>query len=257
MKIFETVTDYREWRKSIGSQKTIGFVPTMGALHAGHASLLKKAREENDFTVLSIFVNPTQFNQKEDFDKYPKTEESDLALAKLHGVDAVFYPTDPKELYPHGYHYQVIENEFSKTLCGEFRPGHFEGVLTVVLKLFQIIMPTHAYFGEKDHQQLKLIEGMVSEFFLPVRIVPCATVREKDGLAMSSRNARLNREEKALASFLYEAMSKVDDLKAAKDKIEDKGFKVEYLNDVPEGSGSRRYIAAWLGKVRLIDNVKR
>jgi pantoate--beta-alanine ligase len=255
MKVFETISAFREWRAEIPNQLSVGFVPTMGALHDGHASLMKRARKENDIVVLSIFVNPTQFNQASDFENYPKTWERDLKIAEECGVDAIFTPKDPKSIYPDDYHYQVTENLFSNELCGAFRPGHFDGVLTVVLKLFQITRPKHAYFGEKDHQQLSLISGMIDALFLEVKLIPCETLREASGLAFSSRNVRLSTEEKALAPEIYKTMTKIADLDSAKNRLIELGFKVEYLVDRKEKNSTRRYVAAWLNDVRLIDNV--
>ncbi len=256
MIVFRTVTEFRAWRRGIASNATIGFVPTMGALHAGHASLLAAARRENEVVVLSIFVNPTQFNHASDLEKYPRTEEADLAVARTKGVDAVLMPTDPKELYADGYRYQLIETEFSKVLDGVYRPGHFEGVLTIVLKLFGLARATRAYFGEKDYQQLSLIQGMARSFFLETEVIGCPTVREIDGLAMSSRNLRLNRDERALAPKLHAAMIGNLDLPEARVALEKAGFRVDYLEDrnAPNGK-KRRFVAAFLGEIRLIDNI--
>ena len=256
MKVFETIAEFKAWRKSVPTDQSIGFVPTMGALHIGHQSLMERARKENDVSVLSIFVNPTQFNQASDFVNYPKTWEADLEIAKAAGVDAIFAPKDPRSMYPDDYRYHVSEIKFSKELDGEFRPGHFQGMLTVVLKLFQITQPTRAYFGEKDHQQLTLVQGMIEAFFLDTMLIPCETIREKSGLALSSRNTRLSTEEKALAPRLYETLIEVKDPAQAKYELSEYGFKVEYLEDRPAANGkTRRYVAAWLGDVRLIDNV--
>jgi pantoate--beta-alanine ligase len=256
MKVFETIAEMKAWRKSLPQNQSVGFVPTMGALHRGHQSLLERARKENEILVLSIFVNPTQFNQASDFANYPKTWDTDLEIANLSRVDAIFAPKDPRSMYPDDYRYHVSEIKFSKELDGEFRPGHFQGMLTVVLKLFQITQPTRAYFGEKDHQQLTLVRGMIDAFFLDTELVPCTTVREKSGLALSSRNARLNSEEKELAPRLYETLMEVKDPAQAKYELSEYGFKVEYLEDRPAENGkTRRYAAAWLGDVRLIDNV--
>jgi pantoate--beta-alanine ligase len=228
----------------------------MGALHAGHASLLARARAENDLVALSIFVNPTQFNQASDLEKYPRTVEADLETARAAGVDAVLMPKDPGELYPEGYRYRVIENEFSKDLCGAHRPGHFDGVLTVVMKLLGIVRASRAYFGEKDYQQLRLIRGMAEAFFLSTEVVACPTVREADGLAMSSRNLRLTAEERKLAPKLHATMTEVADLETARNRLADLGFRVDYLEDRPVGGGEiRRFAAAFLGEIRLIDNV--
>ena len=192
MRDLKTTNELKAWRKLISPQKTVGFVPTMGALHSGHESLLAASQQENDLTVLSIFVNPTQFNNPDDLKNYPQTLERDLLIAEKNGVNAVFIPESMNELYPDQYRFKITETEFSTQLCGAHRPGHFDGVLTVVMKLFQLTQPTRAYFGEKDHQQLTLIKDMVASFFLPIEIVACPTIRETTGLAMSSRNTRLN-----------------------------------------------------------------
>jgi pantoate--beta-alanine ligase len=256
MKVFESAAEFREWRHSRDPKFSVGFVATMGALHAGHAKLIKQAAEENDLVVLSIFVNPTQFNQASDLEKYPRTIESDLELARSLKVTAVFLPRDKGELYPDDYRYRIRETEFSEVLCGAHRPGHFEGVLTVVMKLFAIVNPTRAYFGEKDYQQVALIEGMARAFFLPVKIVKVATEREKDGLAMSSRNARLGPKERLTAPRLYAAMREIRDLNDARSALEKEGFRVDYLEDRTVIDGSRRrFAAAYLGDVRLIDNI--
>lgn len=256
MKIFETISSFTEWRKSIDQKSTIGFVPTMGALHAGHESLLTRARKENDQVVLSIFVNPSQFNQISDFENYPKTWEKDLDRAKRAGVDAVFAPKDSQSMYPDQYHYKLTEAPFSQSLCGEFRLGHFDGMLTIVMKLFQITRPASAYFGEKDYQQLSLVRGMIEAFFLGINLVACPTLREKSGLALSSRNARLNEHELRLAPELYHTLTQIKDLERARENLIQKGFRVEYLVDQPSLQGTRRFVAAWLSDVRLIDNVE-
>jgi pantoate--beta-alanine ligase len=256
MKVIETVSGFLVWRRSLPQPCKVGFVPTMGALHEGHESLIKESIKENDLTVLSVFVNPTQFNQTEDYEKYPKTWETDLAIAERNNVDVVFAPKNPDELYPDHYRYQLSEKELSKTLCGEFRPGHFEGMLTVVMKLLQITKPRRAYFGEKDFQQLSLIKGMADAFFLDTEIVACPTVREESGLALSSRNLRLSDDEKKIAPKLHQIMQSAQDLNDAKSALQSLGFTVEYLTELPTPFGTRRFVAAWLGKVRLIDNVK-
>ena len=251
MKIFHTVHAFQEWRNSLPHGKTVGFVPTMGALHRGHESLLHYSVKDNDFTVLSIFVNPTQFNNADDLKHYPKTFEADLMMAQKNGVDAVFAPDHMEELYPDQYRYQITESEFSKELCGAHRPGHFNGVLSVVMKLLNLVDATRAYFGEKDHQQLTLIEGMVKAYFLKTKIIPCPTVREESGLAKSSRNVRLTPDELKVAPLLYQTFTTVRDRDAAITKLTELGFKVDYLEDLNQ----RRYVAAHLGAVRLIDNV--
>jgi pantoate--beta-alanine ligase len=206
--------------------------------------------------VATIFVNPTQFNQSSDFEKYPKTWEADLAMCEKYGADVIFAPKSRDELYPDHYQYRVNEHALSNELCGEFRPGHFEGVLTVVLKLLNLARASRAYFGEKDHQQLTLITGMKKAFFIETDIIPCPTVREASGLAMSSRNLRLSPAEKEIAPKLYEIIANCPSPALAKEELSRLGFKVEYLVDKNLDSGSRRYVAAWLGDVRLIDNVR-
>jgi pantoate--beta-alanine ligase len=236
--------------RKLWSGKSCGFVPTMGALHAGHAELLKRARAENDFVVLSIFVNPTQFNNPQDLASYPKTWEADLKWASECGVDFVFSPL-AEEMYADQYNYMVHEKEFSKELCGSDREGHFDGVLSVVLKLFHLVAPQKSYFGEKDFQQLSLISGMAKAFFLPLEVVGVPTVREADGLAMSSRNLRLTPAERMIAPSLYKTLTKTQSLKDARAQLTDLGFQVVYLEEI----NGRRFVAAHLGSVRLIDNV--
>ena len=202
--VLKSPSEFRSWRQSV--KGSVGFVPTMGALHSGHEELLRRAREQNDFVVLSIFVNPTQFNNSSDLEKYPKTWELDLEMAKRNNVEAIFFP-NYQDMYPDNYRYKMTENEYSRILDGTHRPGHFDGVLSVVLKLFNILNPTKAYFGEKDFQQMTLIQGLVESFFLNLEVVPVPTVREADGLAMSSRNVRLTAEERAKAPAIYQAVS--------------------------------------------------
>lgn len=250
MQILKTPQDYLNWRKSLGD-KSVGFVPTMGALHQGHQTLLTQARKENQIVVLSIFVNPTQFNNQNDLTNYPKTWDSDLKMAELEKVDAIFLP-QYADMYPDHYRYKITESEFSNQLCGAHRPGHFDGVLSVVMKLFQIVKPNRAYFGEKDFQQLTLIQGMVSAFFMDLQIIPVPTVREASGLAMSSRNMRLSPEQKELAPLIYKAITTLTSVAEVISVLESKNFKVDYVEDI----GGRRYVAAFLGDVRLIDNVK-
>ncbi len=230
----------------------IGFVPTMGALHQGHVSLIEKSTSENDITVVSIFVNPTQFDNSGDLRKYPNQLKSDIKILERKKVNYLFIP-DFNELYPDNYKYKIEETELSKLLCGAFRKGHFTGVLTVVMKLLNIVKPSRAYFGEKDYQQLLLVRGMVKAFFLDVEIVGCPIVREVDGLALSSRNLRLTGKERAKAGLLSKLLkSDLSDGKV-KSELEKKGFKVDYI----ESKFSRRFGAVYLGKVRLIDNVKK
>jgi pantoate--beta-alanine ligase len=250
-RVFHTVADWRTFRvEARRGARTVGFVPTMGALHAGHGSLFAAARRENDLVLASVFVNPTQFDEQHDFDKYPRTLEADLALMRSEGVDAVFAPS-VAEMYPNGTTYAVVENDFSRALCGAHRPGHFTGVLTVVMKLLQIADAERAYFGEKDFQQLALIRGMSASFFLPTKIIGCPTVREADGLAMSSRNTRLSPAERALAPEFHAALIASPTAADARARLAAAGFQVDYVED----RDRRRLGAVRLGQTRLIDNV--
>ena len=235
----------------VASGKTVGFVPTMGALHPGHASLMRRARLENDITVLSIYVNPAQFDNPEDLNKYPSTLENDRTLAAAEAVDFILLP-QYQQIYPDRYRYKLSENESSLQLCGAHRPGHFDGVLTIVMKLLNIVQPTRAYFGEKDQQQLQLIRGMVDAFFMPVKIIPCPIFRESDGLAMSSRNVRLSSAERKQAPQFYKALQLSATARQAHLELEDQGFDVDYVEDVD----GIRYGAIRVGSVRLIDNVQ-
>ena len=204
--VLRTIADAREWiRAERDAGRTLGLVPTLGALHEGHASLFRQARAECDRVAISIFVNPSQFAAGEDYERYPRTWESDMAVAQREGVDAVFAPT-VEEMYPGSGEVTVDPGKLGEVLCGAARPGHFRGVLTVVAKLFNILQPDRAYFGQKDAQQLVLIRRMVEDLNLSVEIVACPTVREPDGLAVSSRNAYLTPEQRACATVLYQAL---------------------------------------------------
>lgn len=231
--------------------KTIGFVPTMGNLHAGHLSLCEKAVSENDITVVSIFVNPTQFNQQSDFELYPRTIQQDKTL--LAGkVDYLFLP-DAESMYSDGYQIKIVESDIANTLEGEYRPGHFTGMLTVVMKLLNLVGPSRAYFGEKDFQQLLLIKRMVSALFLPIEIISCKTVRADDGLALSSRNSRLNTEQRKLAKEFPQLLMSGLNCEEIKNQLTRLGFKVDYIID----QWQRRLGAVWIDNVRLIDNISR
>ena len=246
--ITHTLKEWQTIRKAF-KQNSIGFVPTMGNLHKGHESLLIRAKAENPITVLSIFVNPTQFDDPEDFKNYPQTLEKDLKIAKKLAVDFVLIPKK-EDLYPDNYRYLVKETHFSHTLCGKSRPGHFEGVLTIVLKLLLLVKPTSVYFGEKDFQQLELVKGMVQAFFLDINVVPCPTIRDINGLALSSRNQRLSKEQYQLAlefpRLLHSTLTNQEILA----RLTQLGFVVDYI----EEHQGRRLGAVRIGEVRLIDN---
>ena len=249
MNIVSKVNEWRALRQQWANQE-IGFVPTMGNLHAGHLSLYQRANIENQLVVASIFVNPTQFNQSSDFNHYPRTLDNDIKLLAENGVDYLFLPTE-NEMYPDQYQIQVTETEDSKQLEGEFRPGHFNGMLTVVLKLLNLVQPTRAYFGEKDYQQFLLVKKMVTALFLPIEIVPCATIRADDQLALSSRNSRLSlKQRKQAAQFpsLLQSDLAITDIVTA---LTAQGFKVDYVQE----KWGRKLAAVWLDEVRLIDNI--
>jgi pantoate--beta-alanine ligase len=251
MRVF---TDLGAWRSDRRQQRrggmSLGLVPTMGALHAGHLSLVQRSLAENDRTLVSIFVNPTQFNDPADLAAYPQPLEADLTLLRGAGVHFVVVP-QPNALYPDGYRYRIVETERSRVLEGVQRPGHFDGVLTVVLKLLLIADAERAYFGEKDWQQLQLVRGLVDAFFLHTTIVGCPTVRESDGLALSSRNVRLSAEARRKAPGFHRALAEAPSAEIARRMLEDDGFAVEYVEDEP----ARRLAAVRLAGVRLIDNI--
>jgi pantoate--beta-alanine ligase len=212
MRTFEQVSGLRAYLHAAREDgKKIGFVPTMGALHAGHLALMRRARGDCDVVVVSIFVNPTQFGPGEDYERYPRDLQHDSRLAQQVGVDALFTPS-VEEMYLPGGQTVVEVPELAKRWEGEFRPGHFRGVATVCTKLFNIVQPDRAYFGQKDYQQLKVIERLVSDLHLPLAIVPVATVRDTDGLALSSRNSYLSAEERQAARVLYRTLEKVEAL---------------------------------------------
>jgi pantoate--beta-alanine ligase len=274
LKSKKTLIDYVERQREMG--KKIGFAPTMGALHQGHLSLYKAAKKENDEVISSIFVNPTQFNNPDDFQKYPKTLEKDLELLEKAGVDAVYVP-NIEEMYPDGlnskkYNFDGLENEME----GKYRPGHFDGVGTIVEELFRQVQPHNAYFGEKDYQQLAIIKKMVEKTKLPVKIHGVPTLREEDGLAMSSRNVRLTETQRKEATIIYETLEKVKEwfkvisLEEIKQKVTDifrnSNFELEYFvianeetlkeaSAIDEDKEYRAFIVAYADDVRLIDNM--
>lgn len=199
-----SIAEAQAFRKK-NSQLSLGFVPTMGFLHEGHLSLVRRSKAENDLTAVSIFVNPTQFNSAEDLANYPMDLERDLEMLKSVGVDLVFLPNRPM-MYPSGFDTKVVVGELACKLEGAFRPGHFDGVTQVVAKLFNIVGPDRAYFGLKDYQQLKVIERMTEDLNFPIEIHPCPIARETSGLAMSSRNARLTEQQREQANSLYHSL---------------------------------------------------
>jgi pantoate--beta-alanine ligase len=246
------VMEIREWlkiRKQL-SGKTIGFVPTMGNLHSGHLSLCQRSKVENEVTLVSIFVNPVQFNQTSDFENYPRTLSKDKELLIDHKIDYLLLP-DANTMYGDNYQIQVTETNLALELEGEFRPGHFNGMLTVVMKLLNLMQPARAYFGEKDYQQLLLVKKMVNALFLPTEIVACETVRAEDGLALSSRNSRLTPEQRIKSAVFPKLLQSSLGVEKITEQLKSLGFKVDYIAEKWE----RRLGAVWLDDVRLIDNV--
>ncbi len=234
MEIIRIPRIMREISRQLRSKgKSIGFVPTMGALHDGHLSLIKRAKEENDITVVSIFVNPTQFAQGEDYERYPREVESDKEKLQNIEIDYLFLP-DVESLYPHGYSTYVTVEGLSNKLCGKFRPGHFRGVATIVCKLFNIVKPAKAYFGQKDYQQSLIIKRMVEDLNFDIEIIVCPTIRQDNGLAMSSRNLYLNEEERKAATVLYKALQEGEKLLKEGAQPEDVNLKMmEILKNEP------------------------
>lgn len=277
MKVIRNPEETYKYINSLKNEgKQIGFVPTMGYLHEGHLSLIRKARRENDIVVISIFVNPTQFGPHEDFKRYPRDFRRDKTLAKKEGVDVIFYP-NVKDMYASDHSTYVDVEKISESLCGRFRVGHFRGVATVVTKLFNIVPADNAYFGQKDAQQAFIIKRMVRDLKFPVKIKILPIIREKDGLAMSSRNTYLNERERREATVLYKSLLLAKDLikkgerkadkiiKCMKDLIKSRSSaRIEYISIVDteelkdiKNIGGKVLIAlaAYFGKTRLIDNV--
>ena len=277
MEILRAVEELRQWsRVNRRSGETIGLVPTMGALHAGHARLIEQAVRETDCAVVSIFVNPIQFNDPRDYGQYPRTLVEDAALCGRLGAPIVFAPAG-EEMYPRPQQSFVEVQGVTESLCGQFRPGHFRGVATVVTKLFQILRPDLAFFGEKDYQQLAVIRRLVRDLNMPVQVVGITTVREPDGLAMSSRNRRLTPAERVLAPQLYQALLTARRLIVAGERnpAEIKSAVAHFIGNTPEirleyfdlvdpdtiqpvpvvNAPVRAALAAWLGETRLIDNI--
>ncbi|HJO93093.1 MAG TPA: pantoate--beta-alanine ligase [Victivallales bacterium] len=249
IRIFEDIPEWTNFRKSISSSKSLGVVMTMGALHRGHRTLIERSKKENDLTVVTIYLNPTQFNNENDLDNYPSTWDDDVKVLECLDVDFLLAPRYD-QIYQDDYRYVVTENDFSKILCGGARPGHFDGVLTVVMKLLNITKADRAYFGEKDYQQFHLIKGMRDAFFIDTEIIPCAIAREKDNLALSSRNKLLTAGGRKLAAFYAKAIRENTEIDKIKLKLENNNIKVDYL----EERYGRRFAAVFIDDVRLIDN---
>ncbi len=277
MKIAKKIVEVEKILKPLQKKgRKIGFVPTMGFLHEGHLSLIRIGHKHSDFVVCSIFVNPIQFGPNEDFNRYPRNFERDEKLLKKEKVDLLFYPSI-KEMYPDGYRTYVEVEELSSVWCGRSRPGHFRGVATVVLKLFNIILPDITVFGEKDFQQALIIQKMVQDLNLNVEVILGPIIRESDGLAMSSRNTYLNPEERKNATALYQSLRWAKDsfykenmkspeyiITQMRQMIETKGGVIDYIAIVDENNlepvkyvrkGDRILLAVFFGKTRLIDNI--
>ena len=277
MKVVKKIQSVRRLVKAARKRgKIIGLVPTMGALHTGHISLIKAAKKRCDFIVVSIFVNPTQFGPSEDFQRYPRPVKEDLAICRKNGVDVVFMPST-EEMYPERNMTWVDVEKITEGLCGQFRPGHFRGVATVCAKLFNIVGPDIAFFGQKDAQQAAVIKRMAADLNMPLKIAVCPTVREKSGLAISSRNKYLSEKEKAAAALIYKALEKceqmvrdgiidVNQLKKQMKEVfyEEPSISIEYICIVDadtleplERVGKRALaaIAVHIGATRLIDNI--
>ena len=276
MKIIRSIAAMQSVSRKLAlKRKPVGFVPTMGALHEGHLSLIRKARKENNIVVVSIFVNPAQFSKGEDFSKYPRDLKRDVILCRKEKVDIVFAPA-AAEMYPKGYKTHISVNDLSDLLCGKFRPGHFKGVATIVAKFFNIINPAAAYFGQKDLQQSVIIRRMAEDLNMPVKIKVLPVIREKDGLAKSSRNRYLGESERKAACALYAALRAGDNLIRFGIKDSEKiirgmrlilkknNARIDYI-DIVDLDSLRRVkkaqkecaiiMAAWIGKTRLIDNI--
>ena len=249
--IIRSVEEWISVRTREVRARQVGFIPTMGALHEGHQSLIERSMRENDLTVVSIFVNPTQFNSEDDFRMYPRSDEKDFSRLSELGVNYVFFP-NYEELYPDNFTYKISEHALSLRMEGVGRPGHFDGVLTVVMKLLNIIQPARGYFGEKDFQQYTLVSKMCKAFFLQTEIIMCPTIRDIDGLALSSRNQLLSAEDRKRAALFPVLLRSDKAPDAVTRELESAGFKVAYITEVD----GRRFGAVCIGKVRLIDNVE-
>lgn len=249
MQVISNLNDWISLRNSLSSETTLGFVPTMGNLHAGHASLFLASSKENNYTVSSLFINPTQFNKPDDFTHYPRTQDADIELMKNSGVDFCILPKE-QDIYADGYTYQIQENQLCQLMEGKHRPGHFNGVLTVVIKLLNLTRPNIAYFGEKDYQQYLLILRMAKALFMNVDIKSCPTIREASGLAYSSRNNRLSKEQRILAEQFAHIFHQNKPCAMITEELSAQGIKVEYIEEYL----SRKFAAVLIGDIRLIDN---
>ncbi len=278
MEIFKTIIEIQSYLQKIKKEnKSIGFVPTMGALHQGHLALIEQAKAENDIVVVSVFVNPIQFNNKEDLLKYPRNFEADAAMLQSIGCNVIFCPNET-QMYPEPDTTVYDFGQLDKIMEGEFRPGHFNGVAVVVNKLFDIVQADKAYFGEKDYQQLQVIKALVKQKNLKVEIVPCVIVREDDGLAMSSRNMRLTPEERKIAPFIYQTLLQAKKNRATMSvdiltkwvlaQIENQALLTSEYFEIVDATTllpidnwddcehTVGCIAVFLGSVRLIDNIR-
>lgn len=248
LKVLKSVSEIQKYRYGL-FESSIGFVPTMGSLHEGHFELIRQAKKNNKVTIVSIFVNPTQFNNRNDFETYPDHLETDLEALRNLEVDAVITPQE-SDIYPNGYHFKLTENKDSIDLCGSTRPGHFDGVLTVLIKLFNLIKPSDVYMGLKDFQQYKLVKNMATDLFLDIQIHGVPTVREKSGLALSSRNLNLKPEHRIIADEYARVFSQDKPLEEIRADLEKLDLKIDYLVE----KWGRKFVAVFIGDVRLIDN---
>lgn len=278
MKVHTSIIDLKgDLNKFLFKKQKIGFVPTMGALHSGHISLVEKSKSENHCTIVSIFVNPFQFNNPSDLEKYPRNPEKDFAMLEKAEVDFVFSP-EVSEIYPDKNVETYDFGDLANVMEGEFRPGHFDGVAAVVRRFFSIVEPTNAYFGEKDFQQLAIIKKMVNDYSIPVNIVACPIIREKDGLAMSSRNMRLSEEERKSAKEIFKIVSEAKNNMNSFEVKELERFVVNQINQIPylkteyfqivdsetlqpidslnDAKSITACLAVFAGDIRLIDSIK-
>ena len=250
MKIFKQIKLWKDYRLTLTPNNSLGVVMTMGSLHQGHLSLIKQSQKDNDYTLVTIFVNQAQFSNKNDFITYPNNLPKDIVFLKNYGVDFLLAPYQ-SEIYQDNYSYQINEKKFSQILCGRSRPGHFNAVLTIVMKFLQLAQAHRAYFGEKDYQQAQLIQGMAKAFFISTKIISCPIIRDKNGLAYSSRNVKLTDLELKKANKFSKIISKRQTLEEVKESLINENINIDYLED----HYSRRFAAVTINNIRLIDNV--